>query len=295
MRGGDLQKGMDIDQNFPTKLQTVDDVPEPLRRALKDRISPREQVSIIIHSPAFSAVDDLPATVLAVQKDGWLVATEEEGGVSMQQSTFDETLSLELSSVLLSGELKIFFVSVGRRCVATIPFNSVRDDLYREAINLILDGIDASASLGTLADDRPQPLLDAWPMKSRLEAEQYRPASQSLVTATQWNAVTSGFERNLSPAGALLVTARTLVSIVDQQPAVQGPRGCIEKFGGIVAYFPIARLSDFQISHHGRFGVLTLRLQAPHGHERLELLFPSQREKAVTKTVAWAFLNNREV
>jgi hypothetical protein len=99
MRNGDLQKGMDIDKNLPTKLQTVDDVPEPLRRALKDRISPSEQVRVIIHSPAFSAVDDLPATALAVQKDGWLVATEEEGGVSIQQATFDETLSLELSSI----------------------------------------------------------------------------------------------------------------------------------------------------------------------------------------------------
>jgi hypothetical protein len=295
MRNGDLKKGMDIDKNFPTKLQAVDDVPEPLRRALKARISPSQQVCGIIHSPAFLAVDDLPATALVVQKDGWLVATEDEGGVSIQQSTFDETLSLELSSILLSGELKIFFVSVGRRCVATIPFNSVREDLYREAVNLILDGIDASPSFETLAGDRPQPLLDAWPTKFRSEAEQYRPASQTLVAATRWDAVTSGFERDLSPAGALLVTARTMLSIVDQQLAVQARRGCIEKFGGITAYFPIARLSDFQISHHGRFGVLTLRLRAPHGHEQLELLFPSQREKAVTKTVAWAFLNNREV
>jgi hypothetical protein len=107
-----------------------------LSRRLNNTISSSEQVGVIIYSSAFSAVDNLPATALAVLRDGWLVATEEKGGVRIQQSTFDESLSLELSSTLLSGELKIFFVSVGYRRVATIPFNSVREDLYLEAINV---------------------------------------------------------------------------------------------------------------------------------------------------------------
>jgi hypothetical protein len=293
---------MDIDSNFPTEVQTIDDVPEPLRLALKDSIPPYEQVRLIIYSPAFLILDDVPvlppavlapATVMAVLKDGWLVATEEEDRVSVEKSTFDETLGLELTSILLSGELKIFFASVGRPYLATIPFNTVREELYLEAINLILNGIDHSPSFQPLIDDRPEPILEAWPMKFRVDAERYQPASQSLITATRWDAVTGGFERNLFPAGALLVTDRALVSISEQQPAARP--GSLQKFGGIVTYFPMARLSDFHISHHGRFGVLALQLRAPHGAEKLEILFPSCREKAVTKTVEWAFPNNRQI
>jgi hypothetical protein len=286
---------MDIDEIFPTKLQTVDDLPEAFRSALKNRISPCEREYLLIYSPAFSAVNELPATVLAVLKDRWLVASEDERGVRIQHSTFDETLCLQLSSTLLSGELKIFFASAGRHYVATIAFNDVREALYREAVNLILDGIDASPSVKALADDQPQPLVNGWPMKYRLEAKRCQPAGQSLIAATRWNPVTTGFERKLSPAGALLVTARTMVSILDQEPAVQQWPDSVRKFGGIITYLPIARLSDFEISHHGRFGMLELRLQAPHGHEQLEYLFPSDCGKAVTKTVAWAFLNNHEV
>lgn len=296
---------MDIDSDFPTKVQTISDVPEPFRRALEDNIPPNEQVRLIVYSPAFSTLQDLPAatlrpavlvpaTVLAVLNDGWLVATERGDGLSVEKSTFDETLCLELTSILLSGELKIFFASAGRHYAATIPFNTVQEELYREAIDLILDGIDHSPSFKALLDDRRRPLLETWPIKSRVDAERYQPASQSLMTATRWNAVTGGFGRKPSPAGALLTTDRALMSILDQ-PAVQQRPGAIHRFGGTIAYFPIARLSDFHISHHGRSGVLDLRLRAPHGHEKSELLFPSGSEKAVTKTVAWAFLNNRQV
>jgi hypothetical protein len=297
---------MDIDSNFPTRVQTIGSVPEPLRRALEDNIPPNEQVRLVIYSPAFSTLEELtktvlplaalaPATVLAVLNGGWMVAIEEEDGLTIEKSTFDETLCLEVTSILLSGELKIIFASGGRHHAATIPFNTVREELYREAINLILDGIDHSPSFNTLVDDRPQPLLETWPIKTRADAKRYQPTSQRLMAATRWNAVTGGFGRNLSPAGALLLTNRTLISILDQQPAVRQRPGAIHRFGGTIAYFPIARLSDFHTGHHGRFGMLDLRLQAPHGHEKLELLFPSDGEKSVTKTVAWAFLNNRQI
>jgi hypothetical protein len=235
---------MDIDSNFPTEVQTIDDVPEPLRLALKDSIPPYEQVRLIIYSPAFLILDDVPvlppavlapATVMAVLKDGWLVATEEEDRVSVEKSTFDETLGLELTSILLSGELKIFFASVGRPYLATIPFNTVREELYLEAINLILNGIDHSPSFQPLIDDRPEPILEAWPMKFRVDAERYQPASQRLITATRWDAVTGGFERNLFPAGALLVTAPWCQSRNNSQPRDQAA------FRNLAALSPISR------------------------------------------------------
>ncbi|MFY9988069.1 MAG: hypothetical protein WAK31_25165, partial [Chthoniobacterales bacterium] len=222
---------MNTDTDFPTKIQTVDDLPEPLRHVLKDNIPPNEQARLIIYSPLFSSLDDLspapawpvtifaPATVLAVLKNGWVVVTDGENGIEVENSKFSDTLFLELTSILLSGELKIHFASVGTYYSTSIPFNTVREELYREAIGLILNGIDQTVSVKSWPNNQRQPLLQTWPMKFRLEAERYRPNDQSLITATRWNAVTGGFERELSPAGALLVTSRSLISLLEQKAA----------------------------------------------------------------------------
>ena len=42
-------------------------------------------------------------------------------------------------------------------------------------------------------------------------------------------------------------------------------------------------LSDFQVRHQESFDVLALQLQASHGGEKLEIIFPSDDEKAVSK------------
>ena len=85
------------------------------------------------------------------------------------------------------------------------------------------------------------------------------------------------------------MTSRTLISIIEQKRAQRQPAGDLHKFGGIITYFPIARLSDYHVGHYERLGVLSLHVQAPHGAAKLELLFPSDREKAVFNTAQWAF------
>jgi hypothetical protein len=294
----DVKIGMDIDNLFPTKLLAVDDVPDPLRGALKDSISPKERVRLLIYSPVFSTREEfplepsavrpanilLPATLLAVTDSRWLVATEKEDDINIEGSSFADTLFLELTSILLSGQLKIYFAAVGTHYVAMIPFNTVREELYREAIGLILDGIDNKEHTDT---DQNGSLLKAWPLKFRLEAARYLPKGQRLITATRWIGVGDGFERALCPDGALLVTERELVSILEQKALPRQHPGDLHEFGGIITYFPLVRLSDFHISHHGRFGMLALLINAAHGSEKLEIVFPSDREKAVLRTMQW--------
>jgi hypothetical protein len=66
---------MEIDATFPTKLETVSDVPEPLRSALIENLPADEPVRLLVHSPSFPAGDEKsPATVLAVTNHGWVVA-----------------------------------------------------------------------------------------------------------------------------------------------------------------------------------------------------------------------------
>src|ERR1700758_2105530 len=140
----DLERGMDIDKNFPTKLTNVDDVPRRFRDALKDRISRKEHVQSLIYSPAFSTLENLPtgsipatprrilapASFLAVLDDRWLVATEEEDGIRVEESSFADTLFLELTSILLSGELKIYFAAVGTHYVFTFFFHTIREKIF---------------------------------------------------------------------------------------------------------------------------------------------------------------------
>ena len=72
---------MKPDPSFPTKLDTVADAPEPLRSALMKKLPPEEPVRFLLHAPAFSTGDEkMPATLLAVTKNGWLVAWETEDG-----------------------------------------------------------------------------------------------------------------------------------------------------------------------------------------------------------------------
>ena len=47
----------------------------------------------------------------------------------------------------------------------------------------------------------------------------------------------------------------------------------------------IVAIEDFHVGHEERFGVLELRVQARHGGEKFEMIFPADREKAVSKTM----------
>jgi len=269
---------MQIDTRFPTKLQNVSDAPESFRTALTDNISSGELIRFLVHAPAFSTgTQHSPATVLAITGQGWLVASENEGGgISVEKATFDETLFVETASILISGRLTIHFATVGTSYSATMKFDMVEVDYYLEAMRLILDGIDrkSSAARGTIPDSAS--MTEDWPWKFRADVQRYRPPGQSILAAVQWPPVNAAFQRVLSPAGALLVTDRELVLISE---------GNASPFdsGASITYFPVVRLADFHVGHHGRFGFLALQVHAAHGGEKLEIMFPPGCEQAVSR------------
>ncbi len=284
---------MNIDTRFPTKLDAIHDAPEPLRSALVDNFPSKESVRLLVHAPAFSTMNERsPATVLAVTNNGWLVASEtEDGGVSVEKCNFSDTLFLELTSILLLGQLKIYFATVGTSYSATMKFDTVGEELYRQAIYLMLNGVDRTPAPAADNDRDTASISQAWPIQFRNEAQRYRPKGQRLLAATQWPAVIGGFQRELSPAGALLVTKRELVLISEEKTSPRQHAGDLHKFGGIITYFPLARLGDFHVSHHERFGVLALQVHATHGGEKLEIIFPSDHEKIVSKAIEQVFVH----
>jgi hypothetical protein len=293
---------MTVDDRFPTKLESLDDIPEPFHSALAEHLSPVDLPDLfLLHAPAFSTLDQrpsvidepvdapilcAPATTLAVTRDKWLVACETEGGgASVEGANFHDTLFLELTSILLSGQLKIYFAAVGTSYCATMNFDTVGEELYRQAIDLILGGIDRTPPGAAENRGDTASLFENWPTKFRNEANRYLPRGQRLLATTQWSAIVDGFQRGLCPAGALLVTERELVLITEEKKTQHFLRGDLQKFGGIITYFPLIRLLDFHVSHHERFAVLALRVHAVHGGEKLEIIFPADHEKALSQAM----------
>jgi hypothetical protein len=291
---------MEIDTRFPTKLNTVSDAPEPLRSALAESFPSDRPVHLLVHAPAFTTGDEKsPATVLSVTDNGWLVASEtEDGGAAVEKSDFSDTLFLELKSVLLWGQLRISFAAVDTSYSVTIKFDTVGDELYREAIDLMLAGIDPALTGAAEQDRSEASMFEAWPMKIRNEAKRYWPKGQPFLAAIQWPAVFDGPQREFAPAGALLITQRELVVIAEEKefgaesrpetPSAEEPK---EIFGGIITFVPRVRLNDFHVSHQENFGVLALRLHAAHGGEKLEIIFPPDDEIAVSKAMEQLLLS----
>src|SRR5215831_9406030 len=83
----DLSETMTLDSCFATQVDTVHDVPEPLRSALIDKIGSPEAVRLLLYVPAVSTIDErsprpapsiipeilVPATALGITRDGWVV------------------------------------------------------------------------------------------------------------------------------------------------------------------------------------------------------------------------------
>ena len=270
---------------YSRKLESLSEAPEQFSEALRSNLSATDNIRLILYAPPIGD-ENVPATVLVVTDEGWLVASEnQDGGISVEKCTFADTLFLELTSIVLWGQLKIDFASAGTAYSAVMRFNTVEERLYREAIDRLLDGIEKTHAAESEKDRSAAEELKDWPFKFRTEVLRYLPKGQRLLGATQWQAILGGFRRELAPAGALLVTERELVLIADEKTPDQGDWA---KYGGIITYFPLVRLADFHVGRQDRFGVLALQVHASHGGERLEILFPSDHERAVSKAMEQA-------
>jgi len=304
--GGDIEV-VKTDTRFATNLDSIDDVPEPMRGVLVEKVPSYEPIRLLVHAPdpgplrwerslyqprwsrtsVSTKQEESPisATLLAVTNEGWLVVSEsEEGNVSMEECKFDDTLFLELTSLILWGELKIHFASVGRSYCAAMRFNTVTEGLYREAIDLLLERIDQARAQGVPKDDGD--IFENWPIEFRTAALRYRPKSQRILAAMRWPSVVDGLRRTVCAAGALLVTERELV-VISQEKAT----GDI----GVITYFPLVRLWDFHISHQQRLSVLALEAHAKRGRERLEILLPGDYERALSKAMGNVFATNSNI
>ena len=180
---------MNINKSFAGKAKNVDQAPEPFRQNLRELIKSDEVVSLLVYSPVFkSAGRRFDATVVAVTNERWLMLAEEENGrVKVSGSSFDDTLLVELTEILLFGQLKIDFVSNGKPCSSELQFDVVDEEMYREAADLVLDAIEEVTPL-TNGDSFPGAVqrVSDWPLNFRHGVLKFLPKGRQLLFATHW-------------------------------------------------------------------------------------------------------------
>ena len=139
---------MDANDQFATQANTLEETPEPFRGALLRRLSPRDLIRLLAFNPSHTTQGvRSPATLLTLTDRRWLlVADDEQGEADVVECDFDDTLLVELTKILLFGQLKIDFVAGGSVEACVIEFNTVTDKLYRQAAHQILRGIEGGRS-----------------------------------------------------------------------------------------------------------------------------------------------------
>jgi hypothetical protein len=279
---------MDTDDRFATRAKGVGETPEPFRGALLAHLKPQDSIHLLAFGPAHESLGfRTPATLLALTDRRWLLVSDDAVGTAgVVECTFDDTLLVELTEILLYGQLKIDFAAGGEAKDCAIEFNTVTDNLYREAVRLILRGVEGGSALAPPERPSASPAIETWPIKFRNAVTESLPEGRRPLAAVHWSAVHGGFRRELAPAAALLTTDRELVLISEERAWTRGPREA--KYGHIATYFPLVRLARFGFRRHERFGLLELEMHASHGGESLQVPFPTGRELEVAEVVRCA-------
>jgi len=129
---------------FAAAAARMGDTPQPFREILWQRIPKAEVVRQLIFSPAFVAGKFRAlASVLCITDRRWLVLLgQNDGRITVDEAVYDTTLLVELTIILLYGQVKIHFVANRETRTAALQFNTVMQRTYSSAIQAILDAID---------------------------------------------------------------------------------------------------------------------------------------------------------
>ena len=218
-----------------------------------------------------------------------MLTEEKDGNVAVSGAPFEDTLLLELTEILLFGQMKIDIASNESSSSSALQFDLVDEEMYREAAHLIIDAVEGSTPLTNdeLFRSAVQYVSD-WPLKFRHGVLKFMPKGRQLLFATHWPALLGGFRRELAPAAALVLTEHELILISEDKAPDWFQRRKAPKYGYVVTYFPRARLAQHRVSHQAKFACLELETHATHGSEALQIMFPLQHESEVVKCMDYA-------
>ena len=273
---------MSSETGFPEQVSGINYLREPFRTAFRSEVGQGEPTHALIYSPPFSTASfKAAASVLAVTASRWVVAWEEDRQIWMEAADFSDTLLLELTIILLYGQLKLDFLKEGTPASATMYFNTVKEKYYQAAVQLLLDGIATEPKGGAQAREGRERVVKDWPLKFRNVALMYSPAGRQLISGVYWDALYKGRNRELSPACALARTEKELLLIMEEKLPGRFRFHRDQKFGEIITYVPLAHLAGYRIIERRRMDILSLLVHAGYGGETLEVAFPKERRSRV--------------
>jgi hypothetical protein len=268
---------------FATCVKRLENLPPPFRKSVSDCIGENEAVLEVMFSPAFRAGKSSTfASVLCVTDNRWLVAlSQQNGSITVDSASFETTLLLELTLILLYGQLKIDFLCDGQVGSTVLQFNTVMKDNYWDLLQNILDKIDHNMRGEAKSNWRGSQMLREWPLKFRNVANIYAPRGSRLIDGVQWGGIYGGFHRQLAPAAALLLTDRHIMIIAEEKPSSWFQFREPSHYGEVITYFPLERLAEFRVSEHPRFDSLEIVGHEGHGSKTIEVMLPHDQAKAV--------------
>jgi hypothetical protein len=270
---------------FASRFTSVEETPEPFRHVLLERIWPHESVRLLVHSPPDLILGARrPGTLLAMTDRRWLIVYQNaDESTTVAESSYADTLLVELTTILLCGRLKLDYVAEGAGRCASVEFSTVWEEYYCEAANLVLKSVD-DVPRGA-ASDRQQVLnfLDDWPLKFLNAALRYLPPRHCLREAVHWPAVYGKWHRELAPVAALLLTDRAVLLISEEKAKWWQRFREGAKYGQITTYIPLVRLAHFGLCEREGFGLLGMEIGTSRGKEELHVPVPLAQVSAISR------------
>jgi hypothetical protein len=281
---------------FASSLNSLDEAPEPLRSAMLAALPPDNAIRLLVFGPASKTLDGRwPAALLAVLEREWVVVSgTEEIPPRVARCDFANTLFVEMTSILLYGELRIDFVGAGRAQTAEIHFNTVMERLYQEAVQVVLNGMDGVATAAPVDSHEHYPALKSLPLKFCNAMLGFVPMGQRVLGVVHWPAVLGRrlilFQQELAPAAALALTDRELLLISEEKTRSWLRTGYPSKYGIIVTHCPLSRLEGYHVAERSPLVILDLALRAGGTvGQTVQMVLPFGHKAAVLELVLRAF------
>jgi hypothetical protein len=274
-------------EQFAASVKSVAELSSPFREAVIDHVSETEAIHNLVYSPSFSTAKFWgPASVLCVTDQQWLIALRgQDGRVLVVRSPYKHTLSVELTIILLYGQLKLTYVTNGEAKSVALQFNTVMHGTYADATQYILDTIDGREDVAISSLPAGNTIVSGWPLKLRNFSILYAPKNSQILDGVCWGEIHALFGRELAPAAALLLTDRHIVVIAEEKITRWFQLRRTTKYGAIITYFPLNRLTGFQMAARNRVSVLQLLALQGDGAERFEVLFPFDKQSSVSRVM----------
>ena len=278
---------------FAMSAKNIADLSSPFRETLIERVGATEKLQHLIYSPAFDTAKFRGlASVLCVTDQRWFIVLREDAGrVIVAESSYGATLLVELTIILLYGQLKIDYLQDGKAKSVLLHFNTVTQNMYSEAVKSILDAIDAPRDGVMTPKLSGTALLSGWPLKFRNFSILYTPQNSQLLDGVCWEEMRGVFGRELAPAAALVVTDRHIIVIAEEKISRWFQFRRSTKYGAIISYLPLDRFTGFRIKPQRRCCILELESHGSYGGETLDVTIPSDKQEAVNRALRNARCN----